>query len=57
MYYEDDIQQPNKFQDMLLKGTKRVGDVSITVEGNEIGFVSEIKALGVCIDEQLPSSV
>ena len=38
---------------MLLKGAKTVGDFAITVEGTEIAFVSEINALGVCIDDQL----
>ena len=44
---------PDKFQGMLLKGAKTVGDFAITVEGTEIAFVSEINALGVCIDDQL----
>ena len=44
---------PDKFQGMLLKGAKIVGDFAITVEGTEIAFVSEINALGVCIDDQL----
>ena len=44
---------PDKFRGMLLKGAKTVGDFAITVEGTEIAFVSEINALGVCIDDQL----
>ena len=44
---------PDKFQGMLLKGAKTVGDFAITVEGTEIAFVSEINAWGVCIDDQL----
>ena len=44
---------PDKFQGMLLKGAKTVGNFAITVEGTEIAFVSEINALGVCIDDQL----
>ena len=43
---------PDKFQGILLKGAKTVGDFTITVEGTEIAFVSEINALGVCIDDQ-----
>ena len=38
---------PDKFQGMLLKDAKTVGDFTITVEGTEIAFVSEINALGV----------
>ena len=45
---------PDKFQGMLLKGAITVGDFAITVEGTEIAFVSEINALGVCINDQLP---
>ena len=44
---------PDKFQGMLLKGAKTVGDFAITVEGTVIAFVSEINVLGVCIDDQL----
>ena len=44
---------PDKFQGMLLKDAKTVGDFTITVEGTEIAFVSEINALGVWIDDQL----
>ena len=44
---------PDKFQGMLLKCAKTMGDFAITVEGTEIAFVSEINALGVCIDDQL----
>ena len=44
---------PDKFQGMLLKGAKTVGDFANTVQGTEITFVSEINALGVCIDDQL----
>ena len=44
---------PDKFQGMLLKGAVTVGDCAITVEVTEIAFVSEINALGVCIDDQL----
>ena len=44
---------PDKFQGMLLKGAETVGDFAITVEGTKIAFVSEINALGVCIDDQL----
>ena len=44
---------PDKFQGMLLKGAKTVGDFAVTVKGTEIAFVSEINALGVCIDDQL----
>ena len=44
---------PDKFQGMLLKGAKTLGDFAITVEGTEIPFVSEINALGVCKDDQL----
>ena len=38
---------PDKFQGMLLKDAKTVGDFTITVKGTEIAFVSEINALGV----------
>ena len=44
---------PDKFQGMLLKGAKTVGDFTITVEGTEIAFLSEINALGVWMDDQL----
>ena len=44
---------PDKFQGMLLKGAETVEDFAIAVEGTKIAFVSEINALGVCIDDQL----
>ena len=44
---------PDKFQGMLLKGAKTVGDFAVTVKGTEMAFASEINALGVCIDDQL----
>ena len=44
---------PDKFQGMLPKGAKTVGDLAITVEGIELALVSEINVLGVCIDDQL----
>ena len=57
-WFEINVMQanPDKFQGMLLKGAKTVGDFANTVEGTEIAIVSEINALCVYIDDQLPSN-